>query len=98
MTPDLHAIPFSAARPHLQRVLEQVPGDNYSREEYRGVMLSLGRVERFCNLSFGSLNSFVFICPGRVRVRVQKKKSVNHSVIPTPTDRPRASAAVSCIG
>lgn len=39
--------------------------------------LTLCLDERFCNLSFGCLNSFVFICPGS-----QKNLTVNHSVTP----------------
>lgn len=54
----------------------------YKREENTKradseVSLTLCLDERFCNLSFGCLNSFVFICPGS-----QKNLTVNHSVTP----------------
>lgn len=50
---------------HRDGQLSPCPRSNIlSAEKQQKLLLTLCLDERFCNLSFGCLNSFVFICPG----------------------------------
>lgn len=48
---------------HLSSLLHQTTSA-HRLNKIQQMVLTLCLDERFCNLSFGCLNSFVFICPG----------------------------------